>query len=152
MIPYSKHVGLWLLLAGGLCGVASNIAALFGYTGRYNLELVIGCIISSLVVGAFSNRLAKRKLTASQIELIRARAYRGLSKAQRFRWFFAWTGSGVVFGILDFVAYQTTHHLFPNLTSQIVMAVALAISGSLAALFGVFMYQRELNEIFSDRQ
>jgi hypothetical protein len=156
MVSYWRQFGLWLLLSAGMCGVGSNIAALFGYTGQYTLELAVGCIVISLAAAAVSYRLLKRKVAASpqfrrDLELIRARSYQGWTKAQRLRWFVAWMGAGVVFPIFDFIAYQTTRHLFPNLMPQMVTVVALSISGSLAALFGVFFYQRVLTDTFPDR-
>ena len=117
MIPYSKHVGFWLLLFAGVCGLVSNIAALFGYSGRYTLALVIGCITMSLVTGAVSYRLAnKNRPTAPRqpsSESMKFLSYQNWTKAQRLRWFFTWTGAGLAFALADFVVYQTAIRLFP---------------------------------------
>jgi FtsH-binding integral membrane protein len=152
MVPYSKHVGLWLILFAGVCGIASNIAALSGYSGRYTLELVVGCIAASLVVGAFSYRGANRKLAARtrqangelqpNREWVKALSHQDFTKEQRVRWFFAWTVSAFVFAIIDFVVYQTMRYLFPDTMPEMVIVVALSISGLLATFFGVVFYQR----------
>ena len=89
-------------------------------------------------------------------ELIKALAYRDATEAQRRRLVVAVFAAAVVLLIVDFIAYRTTLHLFSSLMPrdlmpQMVIGIALVISGTVAALFGVVLYQRVLPKIFPDK-
>ncbi len=158
-----KVVGLALLLFSGVGAFVSNIAALFGAGRRFTLVLVPVCVVSSLVVGAIISRRLKSKYGDTVLpydgelppqydtERMRALAYRGLSKEQRFRIFAAAMWWVVIFLAADLIVHFARLRLFPNVWPEVALPIEASISMAIAALFSVTIYQRDKSRKLSGK-